>query len=311
MAQIVIPDDEPLVVTVSAAYARLNGMDVRAYSSRPSNQAELVERIRDAEFVINVRARTPFTRGVLQACPRLKLVSIWGTGTDNVDLAAARDLGIRVSNTPGVSAGAVAEHALTLMLALARQIVQIDRQVRNGQWPRAMVSQTSGKTLGLIGTGAIGREMARLGKGIGCRVIGWTFHPRGDVAEWVQFDDVFRQSDFVSIHVRQSPETVGMIRREHFMMMKRNAILINTARGAIVDEAALLEALQTGQIAGAGLDVFEEEPLPANSPFFSLPNVILTPHSAGTTPETTEAGIALAIDNIFRFIAGAAANIVV
>jgi phosphoglycerate dehydrogenase-like enzyme len=174
-----------------------------------------------------------------------------------------------------------------------------------------MVSQISGKTLGLIGTGAIGREMARLGKGIGCRVIAWTFHPEDGVAEWVPFDDLLRQSDYVSIHVRQSPETIGMIRREHFKMMKPTAILINTARGAIVDETALLDALQSGQIAGAGLDVFEKEPLPADSPFFALPNVILTPHSAGTTPETTEAGIALAIDNIFRFIAGTPENLVI
>ena len=141
-------------------------------------------------------------------------------------------------------------------------------------------------------------------------MIGWTFHPRDDVAEWVSFEDVFRQSDFVSVHVRQSPETVGMIRREHFKMMKPSAILINTARGAIVDESDLVEALQTGQIAGAGLDVFEQEPLPSNSPFFALPNVILTPHSAATTPETTEAGVALAIDNILRFIAGSPANII-
>jgi D-3-phosphoglycerate dehydrogenase len=174
-----------------------------------------------------------------------------------------------------------------------------------------MVSRIHGKTLGLIGTGAIGGEMARLGKAVGCRVIAWTFHPRGTIAEWVSFSDVFRQSDFVSVHVRQSPETVGMIRREHFEMMKPGAILINTARGAIVNEGDLLEALQTGRIAGAGLDVFEKEPLPEKSPFLSLPNVVLTPHSAGITPETTEAGIAMAIDNILRFIAGAPVNVVV
>jgi D-3-phosphoglycerate dehydrogenase len=286
-------------------------MDVRAYTSRPSNEAELIERIGGARFVINVRARTAFTREVFGACPELKMISIWGTGTDNVDLAAARELGIRVTNTPGVSAIAVAEHALTLMLAVARKIVQVDSQVRQGQWPRAMVSRIYGKTLGLIGTGAIGGEMARLGKAVGCRVIAWTFHPRGAIAEWVSFEDVFRQSDFVSVHVRQSPETVGMIRREHFEMMKPGAILINTARGAIVNEADLLEALQAGRIAGAGLDVFEQEPLPEKSPFLSLPNVVLTPHSAGITPETTEAGIAMAIDNILRFIAGAPVNVVV
>src|SRR5207302_1937687 len=141
-----------------------------------------------------------------------------------------------------------------------------------------------------------------LGKGIGCRVIGWTFHPKGDTAEWVELDELFRQADVVSVHVRQSPETLGMIHRSHFELMKPTAIFINTARGTIVNETDLLDALQRNRIAGAGLDVFEQEPLPSNSPFFELPNVVLTPHSAGVTPETAEAGIALAIQNIFSFI---------
>jgi phosphoglycerate dehydrogenase-like enzyme len=311
MPRIVIPDDDPPVVSLSEAYSRLSGSDIRAYPSCPATPEDLVERIQDAEFVINVRARTPFTRDVLQRCHNLKLISIWGTGTDNVDLAAAGELGIRVANTPGVSAVSVAEHALMLMLAVARQIVQVDRRVREGKWPRAMVTQLHGKTLGLIGTGAIGKELARLGKGVGCRVIAWTFHPGGSVAEWVSLDQVFRVSDIVSVHVRQSPETREMIHRKHFEMMKRTAIFINTARGAIVREADLIHALQTGRIGGAGLDVFESEPLPSNSPFLSLPNVVLTPHSAGATPESAEAGIAMAIENIFEFMKGNLTRIVV
>src|SRR5215467_4838359 len=142
MPSVVVPDDHPAVVSISPSYSRLTEkLNARAYTSGPGSIEELIERIRDAEFVINVRARTPFNRQVLQRCPKLKLISIWGTGTDNIDLAAASDLGIRVTNTPGVSAIAVAEHALMLMLALARQIVAVDRQVRQGQWPRAMVMQ--------------------------------------------------------------------------------------------------------------------------------------------------------------------------
>jgi len=311
MARIVIPDDDPPIVSTSAAYSRLKSLNVGAFQSRPLTAQDLVDRIGDAEFVINVRARTPFGRDVLEQCPHLKLISIWGTGTDNIDLTAARELGIRVTNTPGVSAIAVAEHALTLMLAVARQIVQIDRQVRHGQWPRAMVMQLHGKTLGLIGTGAIGKQLASLGKGIGCHVIAWSFHPEGDFAEWVSFEDIFSKSDIVSIHLRQSGETVGMIRREHFALMRPGAILINTARGAIVNEADLIDALETGRIAGAGLDVFDTEPLSTDSAFFRLPNVVLTPHSAGATPETAEAGIQLAIENIFRFIDGQPQNVVV
>ncbi len=181
----------------------------------------------------------------------------------------------------------------------------------SGTWPKAMVTQLHGKTIGLIGTGAIGKAVARLGKGIGCRVIAWTFHPDGNVAEWVDFDEVFRQADVVSVHLRQSPQTIGLIGRKQLELMKSTAILINTARGPIVDEADLLKALQTGQIAGAGLDVFDREPLSADSPFLALPNVVLTPHSAGATPETTEAGIALAIENVFRFLAGDPVNCVI
>src|SRR5207253_4152442 len=133
------------------------------------------------------------------------------------------------------AAVAVAEHTISLMMAAAKQTVTVDAQVREGKWPRALVSQLRGKTLGLIGTGAIGREVARLGRGIGMKVIAWTFHPAGDIAEWVSLQEVFRRSDVVSVHVRQSAETIGMIHREHFELMKPSAIFINTSRGAIVN----------------------------------------------------------------------------
>jgi len=239
------------------------------------------------------------------------MVSIWGTGTDNVDLDAAAARGVRVTNTPGVGAVAVAEHTLALILAAAKRLVRVDRDVRDGQWPRGMGMQLRGKTLGLIGTGAIGREVAALGRAVGMKVIAWTFHPHGDAVEWVSLEDVFRRSDVVSVHVRQSPDTVGLIHRDHFALMKPGAIFVNTARGPIVREADLLDALRTGRIAGAGLDVFDTEPLRPGSPFHALSNVVLTPHSAGITPETTEAGLALAIDNVLAFLAGQPANVVV
>jgi phosphoglycerate dehydrogenase-like enzyme len=308
---IVIPDDEPVVMAPSSAYKKLSEHDVRTHSTRPSGPDDLVERIRDAEIVINIRSTSKFTAGVLGKCPKLRLISIWGTGTDNVDLAAAKARGIRVTNTPGVSAIAVAEHTLALIMAASKQTVRVDQQVRQNKWPRAMATQLRGKTLGLIGTGAIGREVAQLGKAIGMRIIAWTFHPSGDAAEWVSFDEVFRQSDFISVHVRQSPETLGTIRREHFELMKPSAIFINTARGGIVKQDDLLHVLRTGRIAGAGLDVFENEPLGSDSPFYSLTNVVLSPHAAGITAEATEAGLALAIENVFSFLAGQAANVVV
>ena len=312
MPRIVIPDDDPPVMVPSSAYSKLAGHDVRVYASRPNTPGDLLARIQEAEIVINIRATSRFAPDVLAQCPALRLISIWGTGTDHVDLNAARALGISVTNTPSVAAVAVAEHAFSLMMAAAKQTVVIDRQVREGKWPRALVRQLYGNTLGLIGAGAIGRQVARLAKGIGMRVIAWTFHPAGDTAEWVEvIEDVFRRSDVVSVHVRQSVQTVGMIGREHFELMKPTAIFINTARGAIVRERDLIEALRTGRIAGAGLDVFEKEPLPPDSPFFTLPNVVLTPHAAGITPEATEAGLALAIENVFAFLAGKAVNLVV
>ena len=271
----------------------------------------LVDRIGDSEIVINIRSTSRFTADVMAKCPALRLISIWGTGTDNVDLPAAQARGIRVTNTPGVSAVSVAEHTLALIMAVAKRTVEVDHQVRQGHWPRAMVTQLRGKTLGLIGTGAIGREVARLGTGIGMRVVAWTFHPRGDCAEWVAFEDVFCHGDVVSIHVRLSTETSGLIRKEHFALMKPGAILINTARGGIVNEADLIEALATNRIAGAGLDVFATEPLPSDSPLIAMANVVLTPHAAGITPEATEAGLALAIENVFSFLAGQPTNVVV
>jgi phosphoglycerate dehydrogenase-like enzyme len=308
---IVIPDDEPPVMTPSAAFQRLAKHEVKVYTNRPATPADLASRIQDADVVINIRSTSRFTRDVLNESAKLRMISIWGTGTDNVDLDAAKARGVRVTNTPGVSAIAVAEHTLALIMAAMKQTVNVDRDVREGKWPRALVSQLHGKTLGLIGTGAIGREVAGLGKGVGMNVIAWTFHPKGQMAEWVSLEEVFRRSDVVSVHVRQSPETVAMIRREHFEMMKPTAVFINTARGAVVREADLILALQTRRIAAAGLDVFETEPLPKNSPFLSIPNVVLSPHAAGITPEATEAGLDLAIENVFSWMAGRPMNVVV
>ena len=306
---LIVPDDAPPVLARSDAVTQLHDHEHRIYPTLPSSSAELVSRIADADAVINIRASTRFGGDVLAACPKLRLISIWGTGTDHVDLAAAKSRGIAVTNTPAVSAVAVAEHTIALMFACARQTVTVDRAVRAGEWPRAMVQQLHGKTLGVIGTGAIGREVARLGAGIGMNVIAWSFNQRGNYS-WVGFEDLFRRADVVSVHVRQSPETLGMIRAEHFAMMKPGAIFINTARGRIVVEQDLVEMLRSQRIAGAGLDVFETEPLPADSPLRLLPNVVLTPHAAGITREATEAGLAMAIANVLAFRAGTPMHVV-
>ncbi len=305
-----VPDDFPPVLGPSAAFGVLSSRaDLSYHDSLPASRQVLVERLQGAVAALNVRSSVIIDRDVFEACPGLRMLSLWGTGTDHVDLAAARDRGVIVTNTPGVSAAAMAEHALTLMLAVARDIPRLDAKTRRGGWPRGFVTQLHGKTLGVVGLGAIGLQTARVALGIGMRVIAWTRTPgikrlEGLGIELVGLDEVYRRSDVVSLHVRLTPETTSMVGRRELEAMKPTAILVNTARGAVVDEAALLAALRRGDIAGAGLDVFHAEPLPEGHPLAALPNVVMTPHSGGVTPEALEAGLQLAVDNIFAALGG-------
>lgn len=313
MARIVIPDDFPPVMAPSEAYRLLTAREpARCYDTLPGSAAVLAGRIGEAEIVINIRASSRFTEEVFAGCRRLRLLSIWGTGTDNVDLAAAARHGVAVTNTPGVGAVAVAEHALALMLAAARRIPSIDAETRAGRWPRGFVTQLHGKTLGVIGLGAIGRQFARLAAGIGMRVIAWTPHPKPiPGVELAPLEDLLRAADVVSLHLRLSPETRGFLGPARLALMKPSAILLNTARGALVEEDALAGALEDGRLAAAGLDVFAAEPLPAGHRLARLPNVVLTPHSAGATAEALEAGLRMAVENVWAFWEGRPANLVV
>lgn len=311
-----VPDDYPAVLGPSNPYKMLKfRADVRYFDTLPDSPETLVERIGDAPFVINIRSSVAFDEQVFKKLPMLKLLSLWGTGTDHVDLHAAAAHGVIVTNTPGVSAVAMAEHTLALMLSTARDIPRIDSKTKRGGWPAGFVRQLHGKTLGIVGLGAIGRQTARIARGIGMKVIAWTRHANILTAqeldlEFVPLDDLYKRADVVSIHVRQTPETTGLVGERELGLMKPTALLINTARGPIVDEQALVAALEAGTIAGAGLDVFEQEPLPEGSPIAQAPNVVLTPHSGGVTKEALEAGLQLAIDNVFDFINGDAQNVV-
>jgi D-3-phosphoglycerate dehydrogenase len=308
---ICIPDDAPPVLRSSAVWTELAAHAIDYHDSLPGSEERLTERIANAEVVLNIRASSKFGERVFAACPRLRLLSLWGTGTDHVDLAAAARHSVTVCNTPGVSAVSIAEHGLALLLAVARHVPQLDAATRAGGWPRGQSIELRGKTCGVIGLGAVGRQFARLAAAIGMQVVAWTMHPqRHPDVELVELDELYRASDVVSLHLRLSPETTGFIGLAQFALMKPSAILINTARGAIVDEAALVEALANGRIGGAGLDVFALEPLPPAHPLTQLAHVVLSPHCAGITPEAMEAGLRLAVENIWAALDGRPQNVV-
>jgi len=316
MPIIVVPDDEPPVLAGTVEEERLRQLgEVRIYDSRALGDEELLSRIADADIVYNIRSTSVFTHNVMKNCPRLKLIAIYGVGYDNVDVSAASELGITVTNTPGYSAIAVSETSLSLMLAVAHRIVKNDRNIRAGGWAREYSSQLYGKTLGVIGTGSVGQRMSQLGKAIGMKVIAWTLHPSPERAkeygvEFVTLEELMRQSDVVSIHVLGVPQTDKLIGKHELSLMKPTAILINTARGSVVDETALVEALQSGMIAGAGLDVFVNEPLPLDHPLRSIENVVLSPHTGSMVPEATLAGLAMTVDNVANFLQGRPTNVV-
>ena len=315
MTRIVVPDDFPPAISGTSAEQALRALgDVTICSERGADQeAKLIRRIRDADVVLNIRGYTKFTATVIDACERLRLISIWGTGTDNVDFAVTRARGITVMNTPGVNAHAVAEHTIALMLAVARRIPSMDAGTRAGEWPRGLLVQLEGKTLGVIGLGAIGTRVATLASAFGMRVLASTLgEDDGRAASvgagHVPLETLLRESDFVSLHLRLSEKTVCYLDRDRLALMKPSAFLINTARAGIVDRDALVEALRQSKIAGAGLDVFHEEPTRAGDPLLQLPNVVLTPHNAGSTPEVLDRGLRQAVDNVRTFLSAASSR---
>ncbi len=228
----------------------------------------------------------------LGAADRLKVISRYGVGVDNVDLVAARARGIIVTNTPGANSVSVAELALGLMLALARQIPEAVEAVHQGKWPRYAGVSLEGKTIGILGLGAIGRQLARRLAGFDCTIL--AYDPYADPGfarehhvELASLEQVVRQADFISLHLPLLPETRSLVNDEFLSRMKVGSYLVNTSRGEVVDEAALLRALQSGHLKGAGLDAFTQEPPAAGNPLLALPQVIATPHLGAQTDGAT------------------------
>ena len=313
-----VPDDFPSVFEGTPAHERAKKLgDVVVFTERGADQEqELIRRIGRATVAINIRAHARFADSVFAACPTLKMVSIWGTGTDNFDLQAAGMRGVTICNTPGVNAFAVAEHALTLMLAVGRKIAVLDAEMRKNKWPRELLTQMLGKTLGVFGMGAIGARVAALGKAIGMEVLGWsaTGDPariRAAGATPATKEEILARADVISLNMRLGSETRGFLGRKELAQMKPTAILINTGRGALVEKEALITALAERKIMGAGLDVFHQEPLGPDDPILALPNVILSPHNAGQTPEVIRDGLLRAVENVEHFLQGKPRDVVV
>jgi glyoxylate reductase len=252
-------------------------------------------------------------RELLAACPRLRVVSSCSVGLDHVDLAAARERGIAVGHTPGVLTETTADLAFALLLAAARRVAEADRFVREGGWtaerrwePDLLLGRdVHGATLGIVGLGAIGRAMARRGAGFDMRVLAWS-RTRREVpgVAHVSLAELLARSDFVSLHVPLTPETRGLLGARALAGTKPGAVLVNTTRGGVVDEAALVEALASGRLAAAGLDVFAEEPLPAGSPLRALPNVVLSPHIGSASIATRARMADLAVENLLAGLEG-------
>lgn len=255
-----------------------------------------------------VRNRTQVRGRLLDAAVHVKVIGRLGVGLDNIDTAACESRGIRVIPATGANAESVAEYVITVALGLLRGVYASTRAVEAGTWPRQMLSQgreAAGKTLGLVGLGNIGRLTARKAAAMGMRVIAHDSQLPADAEAWSELpgasrslEALLRESDVVSLHVPLTPETRGLLDRERLALMKRDAVVVNTARGGIVDEAALATMLREGRLGGAALDVFENEPLAAGSPLVGVPRLLLTPHIAGVTLESNERVSALIAERV-------------
>jgi phosphoglycerate dehydrogenase-like enzyme len=244
--------------------------------------------LRGFDAVIANRERTRFTRELLEQLPDLKLIVQTGDHAYHIDFAAAGERGIAVARAPSGASPAAAELTMGLILALLRHIASADAAMKRGQWPTPLGHELAGKTLGIVGLGLRGRQVAALGAAFRMRLLAWsrslTDERAGAAgAERRELDDLLRESDVVTIHVALSASSRGLIGARELGLMRPTAYLVNTSRGPIVDEAALVAALRAGRIAGAGLDVYEEEPLPAEHPLRALPNTVLTPHLGWST----------------------------
>jgi len=317
MIRIVIPGDDPPQLQGSPHLERLRQAgEVILHLDRPLSVEEQLRRAEGATCLINSRSAIKWPGDILRRLPALRMITTCGIGTDAMDLESAKELGIAVCNVPGKTAPIVAEHALALMFAVARRTWHQTQALKQGRWLGLDNVFLRGKVLGIVGTGHIGAEMARLALAVGMKVIAWTFHPTPERSRelgvpFVSLEELLRTADVVSLHVKLTEQSHGLIGAREFAVMKPGALFINTARGAVVDTPALVAALNSGKLGGAGIDVFDIEPLPADYPLLSCEHVVLTPHNADQTPEGIDFLNVGVVDNVLAFLRGKPQNRVV
>ena len=278
-----------------------------SYARAERTEDEMIDLLRGVEGV--VAATDPFTARVLEALPQLKIIARAGVGYDSIDVAAATARGVVITTNPGVNRHAVSEYTFALMLACSRRLGESLSEVKKGGWSQFEGIDLAGRTLGIVGLGTIGKEVAQRARAFEMRILAYDVYQDPQFAEehevtYVALEQLLRESDFVTLHAFLDARTKHLINAETLAMMKPEAYLINTARGGLVDEAALIAALEAKQIAGAALDVYEREPLGTNSPLRGLENVYLSPHMAGSSSDATKQSALLAAENVMRVLRG-------
>lgn len=313
---LVVPGDEPQQIAESPHLNRLpDRVRIQLHRDRPTTREEALLRVRDANILINSRGNLAWTDACFGQLPKLKMITTCSIGVDAIDVEAANRRGIVVCNVPGRTPPLVAEHALALILGVARRLAFQTNQLKSGVWNNAENVYLRGKTLGVVGTGAIGSHVIQLARAIGMRVIAWTFNPSDERGEalgvtYTDLETLLLHSDVVSLHCKLTAASRGLIGAAELRLMKPGSILINTARAAVVDTAALADSLQSGHLFGAGIDVFDTEPLADDNPLLECEQVVLTPHAADQTPEGKDLLNEVAVDNVLAFLSGQPIHVV-
>jgi phosphoglycerate dehydrogenase-like enzyme len=307
MTRIAILDDYQNAALDVADWSSLrNRTEVTIFKDHLSDPEEIVARLSPFDVVCVMRERTPLRREILMRLPKLKLIASTGARNGSIDGGAAAEYGIEVTHTRYDSSPTI-ELTWALILASARNVVTENASLRSGGWQSTLGSGLRGKTLGILGLGNVGSEVARIALAFGMDVIAWSENLTPEVAmargaRWVSKEELFRQSDVLTIHLVLSDRTRGMVGAPELRLMKQSALLVNTSRGPIIQEAALLEALREGRIAGAAIDVFDIEPLPQDHPFRRLDNVVATPHIGFVSRELYRTFYQDTVDNIAKWL---------